>query len=65
MAEIDPIFISVKGAAEVLDTTPWSVYKLLDAGVIDSQYMGTRRKVVVKSLREYAKNLPSTPDAVA
>jgi hypothetical protein len=64
VAEIDPIFISVKGAAEVLDTTPWSVYKLLDAGVIESQYMGTRRKVVVESLRQYAGQPPQilTPD---
>jgi hypothetical protein len=62
VAEIDPIFISVKGAAEVLDTTPWSVYKLLDAGVIESKYMGSRRKVVVASLREYADSRPSTPD---
>lgn len=62
MAEIDPIFISVKGAAEVLDTTPWSVYKLLDAGVIESKYMGSRRKVVVESLRQYAESRPSTPD---
>ena len=65
MAEIDPILISVKGAAEALDTTPWTVYKLLDAGVIESTYMGSRRKVIVASLREYAANLPTTPDAVA
>ena len=56
---IEPIFTSVNEAARILDTTPWSVYKLLDAGEIESVYMGRRRKVSVESLRAYAANLPT------
>lgn len=63
MSDIDPIFTSVKDAARILDLSPWSVYKLLDAGAIDSVYQGKKRSVVVASLREYAANLPTTPDA--
>lgn len=59
MPEIDPIFISVKQAAGVLGISPWSVYQLLDAQVIESRYHGKRRLVRVTSLQEYAEGLPS------
>ena len=58
---IDPIFISVKQAAQALNVSTWVLYQLLDQNKIDSRYHGRRRLVVVDSLREYAKNLPSTP----
>lgn len=59
---IEPIFVSVKDAAKILGgISPWSVYQLLDAGAIKSQYHGRRRLVVVDSLREYAKALPTYP----
>lgn len=54
-----PIFVSVKEAAFMLNITPWSVYKLLDEKAIESRYHGKRRLVVVKSLEEYAANLPT------
>lgn len=62
---VDPIFVSVKDAARILGgISPWSVYQLLDAGTIQSQYHGRRRLVVLASLREYAAGLPSTaPEA--
>ena len=59
---IDPIFVSVKQAAQALNISQWSCYQLLDAGDIDSRYQGRRRLVSVKSLREYAEGLPSTPE---
>ena len=55
-----PIFVSVKEAAFMLNLTPWSVYKLLDLQEIESRYHGKRRLVVVKSLEEYAANLPTS-----
>jgi excisionase family DNA binding protein len=58
-AAIEPIFTSVNEAARILDTTPWTVYKLLDAQEIESRYQGRRRKVVLASLRAYAERLPS------
>ena len=63
MVEIPPIFVSVKKAAAMLDITPWSMYKLLDDGKVDSVYQGSRRNVVLSSLYEYAESLPSTRDA--
>lgn len=60
MSQITPIFVSVKEAARMLSLTPWSVYKLLDEQAIKSQYHGRRRLVSVKSLEEYAANLPTS-----
>jgi len=58
---IEPIFISVKEAAVALGISTWAMYQMLDdeARPIDSRYKGTRRLVSVKSLREYAENLPT------
>lgn len=62
---IDPIFISVKQAAEALGLTPWSVYQLADQGAIETRYKGRRRLVVVESLRSYAAGLPTYPEGEA
>ena len=58
---VDPIFVSVKQAAEVLGISDWAMYQLLDDEdrPIDSRYKGTRRLVSVDSLRAYAANLPT------
>lgn len=56
---IDPIFVSVKEAAKALAISPWAMYQLCEKQEIASQYQGRRRLVVVKSLREYAANLPT------
>lgn len=61
-ATIEPIFVSVKHAADVLALSPWSVYQLLDEQKIESSYQGRRRLVNVKSLRRYADGLPSFPE---
>jgi hypothetical protein len=57
---IEPIFVSVKEAAQALGVSTWALYELLDdeARPIDSRYKGRRRLVSVKSLREYAESLP-------
>lgn len=62
MADIEaPLLITVKAAAEKLSLTPWSVYRLLDQGLIESVYQGRRRYVVVGSLAEYVAGLPTAP----
>ena len=63
--EIGPIFVSVKQAAKALNISPWSMYQLLDAGKVRSQYSGRRRLVRVDSLRAYADNLPTEPEGKA
>lgn len=63
---IDPIFVSVKEAAQALSLSTWKVYRLLDDQKIVSQYEGGKRLVLVESLREYAGSLPTTrPQDVA
>ena len=65
---LDPIFVSVKQAAEMLNVTPWSMYQLLNEPKcpVDSRYFGKRRLVNVESLREYAASLPTErPETVA
>lgn len=62
MAELQPIFVSVKQAAVLLGLTTWSVYKLCDDGKVESRYHGKRRLVVLASVQEYAAGLPDTPD---
>lgn len=56
--QVEPIFVSVKDAARILGLSAWSVYQLLNDGVIDSRYQGRRRTVVLKSVRDYAAGLP-------
>jgi excisionase family DNA binding protein len=63
VAEIAPIFVSAKEAARLLNLTTWSVYKLLNEGQIESKYHGKRRLVVLESVQEYAKSLPTEPVA--
>lgn len=62
---IDPIFVSVKQAAQALSISPWLCYQLLDEGKIASQYQGRRRLVRVDSLRAYADHLPTEPEGKA
>ena len=59
---IDPIFVSVKQAAQALNISTWVCYQLLDKGAIRSKYHGRRRLVFVDSLRDYAEGLPDTPE---
>lgn len=60
---LEPIFISVKKAAQMLAIEPASVYALLDQQAIESQYFRKRRLVVLTSLREYAAALPRTRES--
>lgn len=59
MADLDPIFVSVKEAARVLGLSTWAVYQLLDQQIIASQYHGRKRLVAFASLRAYAEGLPT------
>lgn len=63
MPENDPLLITVKAAAESLSLTPWSVYKLLDEGVIEGKYQGRRRYVLVASMRDYVAGLSGLPES--
>lgn len=60
--ELEPIFVSVKKAAQMLDLVPWSVYKLCNEGKLEAVYQGRRRSIFLSSVREYAKSLPETPE---
>lgn len=62
MSQIQPIFVSVKEAARLLNITPWSVYKLCDDQKLRSQYHGKRRLVRRDSIDEYADSLPEFRD---
>lgn len=61
MTTPDPIFISVKDAARLLNLTTWTIYKLLDEQAIASQYQGRRRLVRLESVHAYADSLPEYP----
>lgn len=65
MSAPDPIFISVKEAARLLNLTTWTIYKLLDEQAIASQYQGRRRLVRLESVRSYADSLPEYPGDAA
>lgn len=56
---VEPIFISIKDAAQILSLTPAYVYELCDEQVIESQYAGRRRLVRLASVRSYADALPT------
>lgn len=57
----EPLLITVKAAADRLSITPWSLYKMLDQGIIASCYQGRRRYVRTDSLHKYVASLPATP----
>lgn len=59
----DGLLISVKTAAARLDCSTGVVYDLLNRQLIESVYMGSRRKVVVASLDKYVRSLRPYPDA--
>jgi len=63
MAGIDPIYISIKEAADALGVNPMTIYRLCDKQLIENRYQGRKRLVSVESLREYAADLPTTPPA--
>lgn len=65
MTQIQPIFISVKEAAKMLNLTTWTIYRLLDEKAIQSQYQGKRRLVRLESLRSFADSLPDYPGDAA
>lgn len=56
-----PIFCSPKEAAQALDVSPFTVYRLLDKGELKGHYIGRSRKVLVESLYDYARGLPTVP----
>lgn len=64
-AAIDPIFLSVRESAKALSLSTKTVYRLMDAGELESAWFGTRRLVVTASLRTYAAQLIEASKAAA
>lgn len=56
-AKLGPIFVSVIDAATSLGISRREVYRLLDAGEIESVERGRRRLIVVESLHAFAQRL--------
>lgn len=65
MSAIEPEFITVKDTAAFLAIPTARVYSMLNDGLIESRYIGRSRQVLMSSLREYAADLPSTPNEKA
>lgn len=63
--EVEQVTTTVKGAAQILGqmlgipVTNWGIYKLLDAGEIECRYKGARRLVVIESIHQYVRDLPT------
>lgn len=67
-SNLEPIYISVKQAADMLNITPWSIYKELKnpASLLDDRYFGKRRLITVDSVRAFGANFPTErPETVA
>lgn len=58
----EPIVISVKEAARLLNLTPWSVYQLCESGALVSGMNGRRRQVSMASVRKYADQVLRSAD---
>lgn len=58
-SSLEPITVSVKTAAAMTGLSVWAIYKLLDRREVESVYAGTRRLVMVESLRAHIANLPT------
>lgn len=59
--KLDPLQVSVKEAADLIGCSTWTVYCLLNSGEVEGRYLGSRRKVLYRSLRQYVENLPVDP----
>jgi excisionase family DNA binding protein len=57
-ASIDPIFVSVAVAAEMLATSRSEIYQKLARGELDAVKDGSRTKVTYESVRRVASALP-------
>lgn len=64
-AGLEPIFVSVADAADMLALSRWTMYQLLNEQAVKSVYQGRKRLVDVASLREYAASLSAYPQDVA
>lgn len=53
------ISVSVDEMAAAIGISRKHAYRLLDAGVIDSRYLGRRRLVSWASLNQYMESLPT------
>lgn len=58
-ARLEPLFVNVKEAAAFLGLEPFRIYELLNSGEVAGRYDGRKRLVSVRSLREFAENLPT------
>ena len=60
----EPLLISVKQLAQMLNISRSQAYALLDVGAIDSRYIGRRRLVPLSAVKDYVANLPDRPPGV-
>lgn len=58
---LEPIYVSVKQAAEMLSVKPWLIYQLLrdPANGLDARYLNSRRVITLASVRAFAADLPT------
>ena len=57
---MEPIFVSVREACEIINLGKTKFYELLNEGRVESTRIGTRRLIVLRSVIEL---MPLTPDA--
>ena len=57
--DVAPVFFSTGAVARILGCSMKQVYRLLDAGAIESVYLGSRRCVVAESLDTFIRKLPT------
>jgi excisionase family DNA binding protein len=50
---IEPLQVKIKRAAELLDYSERTIYRLIDAGELDAVGSGTRRRIPVASIHAY------------
>jgi excisionase family DNA binding protein len=47
------LVVGPRGAAELLDLSQWSVYKLINSGELESFALGSSRRITVESIEAY------------
>jgi len=57
-AAVDPIFLSVTAAAEILATSRSEIYQRIARNELDAVKDGTRTKVTYASVKRAAESLP-------
>jgi excisionase family DNA binding protein len=59
----DPLQVSVKHAAELLDYSPRTVYRLIDKGELETTGRGQLLRITYESLLAYQERIRNTKEA--